>query len=352
MWPIIQHRLHDMKNLYIIVKLFVLSQNQIDLFSKLKTENYDICILTAEWEWNYFQPTDNPEFIWSKLINIIKQRGKKLYIINGSNKILIEQPNDPNITVFHWDTRWLTNVSTQIDLSKYSKIISKYTYHYICMNRRPHTWRCHLIDLIAKNDLLKYGAISWHDKDKFVYGIDRPLDDHNYFYDWKYFTPVVMKLTDFFAGSTNLYDLPDEYNQSFAQLISESNADSAIFLTEKTSIPLIVGKPFLTAAAPGFHKFLLELGFELYTEIFDYSFDQEPSREKRFNMLLENFVRLSKMPFDELPNLYSLIETKIKHNKQRVLDINKQNINKPEIVQQLNINYVNLNLNGYTFVET
>jgi len=139
-------------------------------------------------------------------------------------------------------------------------------------------------------------------------------------YKWKYFSYRQILLEPEFANDKQQHRIPKQYYQSFAQLISESSGDT-IMLSEKTAIPLIIGKPFLIAGQMHFHKFLRELGFELYTEIFDYSFDNEPDELIRYEMLLENFNRLSKINIKELPKLHKKIAHKIEFNQRKAKSI-------------------------------
>jgi hypothetical protein len=139
-------------------------------------------------------------------------------------------------------------------------------------------------------------------------------------YQWKYFEYKRMVLETEFVDDTNQYRVPSQYYSSFAQLISESSG-TAIMMSEKTSVPILVGKPFLVASQRHFHHFLKRLGFELYDEIFDYAFDNEPDEGLRYDMLLQNFKKISQIPKVELFELQQMIKDKIEHNKQRALNI-------------------------------
>jgi len=305
---------------YLIVDMYIRQHKHEEFLYNLLVEDYDVCIFYAPGEWEYWfdlsVETNSP--IWPKVLKIIKQRNKKIDVITGAYRVLSGEPIDSDIRVHYWDTFWI-NKSIKANIT--NGVTSDYRYHYVCLNNNAHRHRQQLIDLVAKHNLLKHGAISWHNG-----GLDG-------FHDFKYFNPVKMTLTDSFdriKPNEQYFNLPIEYGHSFAQLISETSA-TAIFLTEKTAIPLIIGKPFLVATAPGFHRYLRDLGFELYTEIFDYSFDNEPDQEKRFIMVVENFERLCSLPLEKLPNLYKKIENKIEYNKQHAKQVN----NRPSILNDL-----------------
>jgi hypothetical protein len=130
---------------------------------------------------------------------------------------------------------------------------------------------------------------------------------------WKY-----QKLTlpnDNFETTTQQYFITPSYYTSFMQIVSES-ADKGIIMSEKSATPLLVGKPFLVANTKGFHAFLKKRNFELYDEIFDYSFDEEPDEFKRYEMMLENVRRICKMPLEELNKLRKKITHKVRYNQE------------------------------------
>jgi hypothetical protein len=79
----------------------------------------------------------------------------------------------------------------------------------------------------------------------------------------------------------------------------------------------------------GFHEMLsVEYGFQLYDEIFDYSFDKETDLDMRCEMLLQNVRRIYHLSTVELQGLHSKILPKILFNQDlaRQLALNVANI--------------------------
>lgn len=100
-------------------------------------------------------------------------------------------------------------------------------------------------------------------------------------------------------------------------------------------MPLIFGKPFLVFGPVGFHEMLsVEYGFQLYDEIFDYSFDKEPDLDIRCNMLLQNVKRVYNLSTDELQELHNKVLPKLLFNSQlaKKLSVDQQNI--PAIINE------------------
>lgn len=299
-----------------------------NFYEKVINGNYDKVILFSQNEWAHHH--HNPEY-FPLLQEHMKRIGKPLHIITSAHKHLY--PVELENTQVHWyDTYWMCKTYGQLlHVSKGNKIsidpyeTVDYKYHYLSMNHRPHLHRCLLIDLLAKHDLMKYGAISLH---------NAPVPE---LYQWKYFDYKPLILDQQYSTEKNYNLVPDQYYESFVQLISEASGDT-IMMSEKTAIPLLLGKPFLVASQMHFHKFLKGLGFELYDEIFDYSFDDEPNEEKRYEMLLENFKRLCQIPLNELTQLQQRIANKVLFNKKHAKSLVFDTTTCPELAMEV-INY-------------
>jgi hypothetical protein len=278
---------------------------------KVMNGNYEKVILFGQNEWAWFY--QGPEFY--ELVDYCKEKNIHFEIVTGANEKNYPFQMD-HVKINLWDTHWIgktyqdlicNNKPTGLPLrviDPYKDI--QYDHHFISMNNRLHKHRCLFLDYMAKHDLMKYGAVSIH------YG------EHSVNYKWQYLDYKPMYLSD--GVEFNQYKLPDQYFNSFAQLISEST-NKALFLTEKTATPLIIGKPFLVASQMNFHKMLREMGFQLYDEIFDYEFDSEPAVNKRYDMIMQNFVRLCNIPLSELKYLQQQLAPKIMHNRNRAKEI-------------------------------
>lgn len=283
-----------------------------NFYKEVLSKDWDKIILFCQNEWAWHQ--HDPEY-FPMLLEYCKTINKKVHIITGSHEHLYPDV-DPiikdNTEVIWWDTYWLgktyhaliqTGQSSSIDLND----IRDYTYHFISMNHRPHEHRQLLVDLLAKYNLIEGNAVSIHKQDLNTYR-------------WRYFDFKPLVLEPEFVTDKNQHRLPQQYYDSFVQLISEASSDT-IMMSEKTAIPLIVGKPFLVAGQMHFHRFIRQLGFELYEELFDYSFDDISNKEERYESLLENFKRLQSIPLSELPNLHRSVTHKIEFNKRKAREI-------------------------------
>ncbi len=111
--------------------------------------------------------------------------------------------------------------------------------------------------------------------------------------------------------------VPLEYIQSCIDLVTESYVDESIALTEKTFKPLALRKPFILLSARNSHLFLKKLGFQLYEELFDYSFDNK-SFDVRFKSIIKQIKSILSMPTYALHVKIESIKEKIQYNYEHV----------------------------------
>ena len=118
-------------------------------------------------------------------------------------------------------------------------------------------------------------------------------------------------------------DLTDEFSplllqpNALIELVSETSKEVA-FITEKTFRPIFLEQPFICLGAMNQNLNLLKYGFELYDEIFDYSFDSKPDIKDRIDGIIENLNKIKGQNYYEI---YKLLEPKIKRNKERIFSL-------------------------------
>ena len=75
---------------------------------------------------------------------------------------------------------------------------------------------------------------------------------------------------------------------------------------------------FLVWSVPNFHKSLQEIGFELYDEIFDYSFDSIENSNQRLDALLDQVEKIIDIDYQ---TAYNLVADKAERNYNKMMDI-------------------------------
>jgi hypothetical protein len=189
---------------------------------------------------------------------------------------------------------------------------------FISLNHKPRHHRCLLMDIIIKEKLENLGYISFRNLP----------DDYNWNW-WK--DPSILLLSDQrSAGTDNIqWSMPIEGKSSFISLVSETTVGSN-FVTEKTVVPILYGNLFLTLAGKGFHQYLESLGFELYYELFDYSFDIEENVEDRIHGIIENIKKFNDTSI--LNDCYLSVLDKVKRNQNNVIKIFQNKKLVPDII--------------------
>ena len=208
----------------------------------------------------------------------------------------------------------ITNNDLNCDLS----------YLFISLNNRPHLHRCMLMDLLAKEDLISKGAMSWNSQSR-NWGPDDRNISYTEWYQFRYWQPELLILDNrseetLARGGGWELQLPWQFSKSWMQIVPESS-DTTVFFTEKVIPSLLFCKPFLVAGGPYYHKVLTDFGFQLYDELFDYSFDSELDLEKRLQLIVDNVNRYRNYSFEQLATLRQSIMPKLIHNKLNFIKV-------------------------------
>jgi hypothetical protein len=199
----------------------------------------------------------------------------------------------------------------------------QYPLLFTCYANRYSPERLKLIDALARENLLNEGIVTCH----FTSSIERE--------QWKYHDGSMMQdpeEPDFVLHSKPEYSpsvLPKSYFKGFFDIIPESRwADNEFLTTEKTIKSIINYKPFLVLSSKGFHtEFLAKrMGYQLYDEMFDYSFDTCNNIDDRIEGIVENVKRLrdklsGPASFNNKYDLIGSITKKLYFNRAKFFDI-------------------------------
>ena len=307
----------------------------IEFYNRVRNEDCDKIIIFCQNEWEWF--SHEPEH-WKLLQDYCKSIGKPIHVIVGAAEKDFPVQLD-NTIVTYWPTAWFGRTYTNTIRTNGSNIFidpkkhREYTYHYFNFNHRPKSHRCKVIDQLAKHDILKKGAVSIHGSE--VYS--GHTQDGWKIYPWQYFnfTPMTVDHEKFATNAhSQMFAVTDIHKNSFCQLVSETT-DRSYFISEKTIMPLCAGVPFLVASRQGYHKMLVDLGFVLYDEIFNYSFDDFVAENVRYEMLIDNYKNICDIPLSELPAITNRLADKLLHNKNRVREIVYDITIKPSLVKEI-----------------
>lgn len=212
--------------------------------------------------------------------------------------------------------------------------LNKVNRYFISTNLSHNSHRILSNHLLNKKNLIKQGYYSFHAS--FLKDIKaKNTIKNNYLQDFKAHSEFLEKhslnIKDIFidiekthvldrVGSPrvnlSLDSIQSFYEQSLVSLVTESTVDeNEIFITEKTQMSFVYGRPFLLIGNRYSLKFLKQYyGFKTFDKIFDESYDN-----------CNNFVEKTVKVIDELDRFCSLPFSKAKQKIQDISDILEYN---------------------------
>ena len=120
----------------------------------------------------------------------------------------------------------------------------------------------------------------------------------------------------------DLYDkgyenrLPVAALESHVHIVLETRYKDQQSLTEKTFKPLMAGIPFLVLVSQNITKTLTDMGFVLYDEVFDYSYDFAEDWRERIDLLL---VELHRLRTIDLSSISDILKSKLEYNRHKFI---------------------------------
>ena len=179
-------------------------------------------------------------------------------------------------------------------------------YHFISLARiaRPH--RIYATVEILNRNLKEFGHCSlgsgyYHDPHE---NFDLHLVPEKH----KHLMPLQI---DGLIAHSNYYKqhqtLDERITQAFVNLVHETSYDNTIssstwnvqFVTEKATKPFIWGQVPIYNMMAGSMKYIRELGFDMFDDIIDHSYDNEPDPMTRIKLVIDQLEKICQWSLDE-----------------------------------------------------
>ena len=90
---------------------------------------------------------------------------------------------------------------------------------------------------------------------------------------------------------------------------------------DKSSKPLYWRKIFLTIGGPYWYRNFQDMGFKLYDELFDYSFDSNSSFEMRWKNIMRQCDKILEMDRDDIKRIETILQPKLEYNAKRIREL-------------------------------
>lgn len=217
--------------------------------------------------------------------------------------------------------------------------LKKADKYYLSTNRTHIASRVLTNHLLNKKDLIKYGYYSflaYQTKKNYKIIKDSYLHDFNshnlesYGIDTEevcldVFKNHVLDREDLKSPMLTLDSIREFYEKSLICLVTESLVtNSDMFLTEKTQMALVYGRPFLIIGNKHSLRFLKKYyGFKTFESVFDESYDNCDSFIERTIKVIEELDKFCSLPFskakEKIENLTDILE----HNRKVYADLNR-----------------------------
>lgn len=305
-----------------------------DIRKDIHLNNPNTITFFCETEWDFVDLDNNfAQLCNSKNIHLVLVFGS--YNSEFYNK---KFENFKSVEIINWYTYWFNWTMMCSTMFDFNITYEKFDYPFICLNNKNHTHRCALIDELTRNNLLDKGVVTWHKFPNNTTSYYRPPhlpSTHGEAYKFKYYDDSMRIINDDFATKLDSFLIPDQYYKSFLHVIGEATL-TVPFITEKTCLPILFKKPWIIMADQYFHKKLVDLGFELYDEIIDYSFDSEPNFKKRAYAISENVKNICSQ---DIQRLYEIIKPKADRNYNNYMRIIRSEEYVPKLIKERGKNF-------------
>tara|TARA_B100000949_G_scaffold16602_1_gene12784 strand:- start:156 stop:1373 length:1218 start_codon:yes stop_codon:yes gene_type:complete len=228
------------------------------------------------------------------------------------------------------------------------------TKNFIQLTSSPIDFRILSLDRYWKHEFFEYSYVPWfhweHDAPEVLHNHtikdwDKRIENgFNYKKDFRFLNEIYDKLIEEFdVGTEELMEYEGKlFNKTIfnhfypvqafpvcCDIILESYiaTPGPTFMTEKTWKPIVYKRPFLLLGVPEINQTLKDLNFELYDEIFDYSFDNEPDDLKRLHMFWEQIDRYINLDPKIFNDKLKVLDEKLEHNRKTYCEWHESNLN-------------------------
>lgn len=123
----------------------------------------------------------------------------------------------------------------------------------------------------------------------------------------------------------SVFLLDDFHKDSYFSIVNEASGgweafnqdDIHAYFTEKITKPLYYGHPFILIGWKNSLKFLKEMGFETYDDIFDESYDELETWKERTISAWKEIEKILSLPDDDFYHIFEEIQDRVIYNQQR-----------------------------------
>jgi len=206
------------------------------------------------------------------------------------------------------------------ELPKLRKVSLEKTFCFL--NNRPTKQRKELFYFFKDNQLLDLSYASYNNNSRRGYMEDEIEQPYKNFLEDKVHRDIGPEVGNFYPVHNFLFDVCAE----------TYSTENYIGLTEKSIKPFLWGYIPLIYGPAGTYQYLKNLGFDVFDNIVDTSFDNESNHDRRMWRFQQEVLRLSKIPLTE----YDIVqlESRFNHNRNVYLKNVQRSLNTLNWIEQ------------------
>jgi hypothetical protein len=184
------------------------------------------------------------------------------------------------------------------EIAKFNPLDDKYLF--LSYNRQPRHHRITLMFMLLEIGLFDKGLISLN---KLNFGKPQHANQEHADYLWNN-SPFIIddRYSLFYNLACNI--TKEDYERTFISLVTETLVDDGtLFFSEKVWKPIMVGHPFLLYGNQYSLRYLKSLGYQTFDRWIDESYDNEPNRDLRCGMIVNELNKFKNKSIDELKQI-------------------------------------------------
>lgn len=285
----------------------------------------------------YYHEGDNPFRIKNRLDSLFEQH--KLfsnYVVVSSNSAAANIPGFVYFTDFElW---YFQRNENHAPLPIHSNPRER---DFTALNRLHKSWRATVMADMLRTHILDNSYWSYCESGEL--GTDNPIQIDEFpqlRYDTSKFLASAPYTCDHLdQAQRNDHSQLEEkyYTNAYCNIVIETHFDAdgchGTFLTEKTFKPIKHGQLFFIAGPAGSLDVLRDLGYRVFDDVLDNSYDTVVSSTARWERLQQAIAKAK----PDLPELFEAARSDIEHNQQLFAQRKTERLN--SLLEKINVNY-------------
>ena len=215
--------------------------------------------------------------------------------------------------------------------------------YYCSFSKVNRSWRTYASWKLHTSDIGADGYIS-HDVIKAVSHTPSIINSkhHKRWLKWIKCLPLLVDTKNFLNPEMTILRKTNVLEHTGFHIVNESfvEEENTVFFTEKTFKSMLLYQPLIIWGQPNCNHYLKELGYKLYDDWFDLSFDLEKDHHRRHKLLLDSIRKLVHNLKNK--NRNEVIDWRFKnkevleYNKNKLLSYKLENSQLMKTVEELN----------------